>query len=131
MGKILVVYLVMAGLAASASQTYYTMFVGTYTGQKSKGIYALRMNERGKLTPLGLVAETPNPSFLAVHRNKKFLYAVNERDNGGTVTAFSINARTGKLTKLNDQPSHGAGPCHVIVDQSGKTVMVANYGAGS
>jgi 6-phosphogluconolactonase len=58
------------------------------------------------------------------------LYAANEKGEG-TVSAFSIDAKTGKLTPLNEQPSHGAGPCHIIVDETGKTVMVANYNAGS
>jgi len=108
----------------------YLLYVGTYTGEKSKGIYALRMDKQGKLTPLGLVAETPSPSFLAIHPNKKYLYAVNEKDNG-MVTAFAIDAKTARLTQLNEQPSHGDGPCHVSLDKSGKTVMVANYNSGS
>jgi 6-phosphogluconolactonase len=113
------------------------VYVGTYTGGKSEGIYAYRLDlASGKCTPLGLAAEVKNPSFLAVHPNKKFLYAVSEisdldgRPTGG-VSAFAIDASTGKLKKLNDQPSQGAGPCHVIVDKSGRTVMVANYGGGS
>ena len=119
----------MAGLVIS-TKADYLVYVGTYTGEKSKGIYALRMDKAGKLAPLGLVAETPSPSFLAIHPNKKYLYAVNEK-GAGSVSAFSIDAKTGKLTPLNDQPSHGDGPCHIIVDETGKTVMVANYGAGS
>src|SRR5688572_30820114 len=108
----------------------YLVYVGTYTGQKSKGIYAFRMSKDGKLAPLGLVAETPSPSFLAIHPNEKYLYAANEK-NDGTVSAFAIDGASGKLNLLNDQPSHGGGPCHVIVDETGKTLMVANYGAGS
>lgn len=129
MRNFLVVWLAMAGLLNSVNADYL-VYVGTYTGAKSKGIYALRMDKQGKLAPLGLVAETPSPSFLAIHPNKKYLYAANEKDNG-SVTAFSIDAKTGKLTQINDQPSHGAGPCHVSLDKTGKTVMVANYNAGS
>jgi 6-phosphogluconolactonase len=129
MRSLLVLCFAMAGLLTSA-QADYLVYVGTYTGEKSKGIYAFRMDKQGKLSPLGLVAETPSPSFLAIHPNNKYLYAVNEK-NDGSVSAFSIDAKTGKLAQLNDQPSHGAGPCHIIVDETGKTVMVANYGAGS
>ncbi|MEX0678643.1 MAG: lactonase family protein [Pirellulales bacterium] len=113
------------------------VYVGTYTGGKSEGIYAYRLDlESGKCTPLGLAAEVKNPSFLAVHPNKKFLYAVSEisdldgKPTGG-VTAFAIDAASGKLKRLNQQSSQGAGPCHLIVDRSGRTVMVANYGGGS
>jgi 6-phosphogluconolactonase len=123
--------------AEEASPKSLLVYVGTYTSPKSQGIYAYRLDlESGKCTPLGLAAEVKNPSFLAVHPNKKFLYAVSEisdldgKPTGG-VTAFAIDAKTGKLRKLNGQSSQGAGPCHVIVDRSGSTVMVANYGGGS
>jgi 6-phosphogluconolactonase len=117
-------------LLLNEARADYLVYVGTYTGEKSKGIYAFRMDKEGKLAPLGLVAETPSPSFLAIHPNNKYLYAVNEK-NDGSVTAFSIDAKSGKLSQLNDQPSHGGGPCHVIVDETGNIVMIANYGAGS
>ena len=62
------------------------MFVGTYTKAPSKGIYAYRFQAAtGEVTPLGtagLAAETENPSFLAVHPNQRFLYAVNEVRRG-------------------------------------------------
>ncbi len=121
--------------AASAGSCL--VYVGTYTGPKSQGIYAYRLDlASGKCTPLGLVGEVKSPSFLAVHPNRKFLYAVSEisdldgKPTGG-VSAFAIDAASGKLTLLNQQSSHGAGPCHVVVDKSGKTVLVANYGGGS
>ena len=113
------------------------VYVGTYTGEKSKGIYAYRLDlASGKCTPLGLAAEVKSPSFLAVHPNRKFLYSVNEisdfegKPTGG-VSAFAIDAATGKLALINQQSSRGAGPCHLVVDRSGQTVLVANYGGGS
>jgi 6-phosphogluconolactonase len=105
------------------------MYVGTYTGPKSKGIYAWRFNN-GKLTELGCVAETTNPSFLAIHPNGKNLYAVGE-GSGGTVSAFAIDPASAKLTSLNSQSSKGSGPCYVSVDGKGQNVLVANYGGGS
>jgi 6-phosphogluconolactonase len=111
-------------------------YIGTYTGKKSKGIYAFRLDASGRMTQPTLVAESENPTFLAVHPNQKFLYAANEigsfngKKSGG-VTAFAINAKTGELTPLNEQPSGGDGPCHLVVDATGKNVLVANYGGGS
>src|ERR1035437_7314184 len=49
----------------------------------------------------------------------------------GAVSAFSLDAKTGQLTLLNQQSSGGGGPCHVAVDESGKCLLVANYGSGS
>jgi 6-phosphogluconolactonase len=112
----------------------WIMFVGTYTKAPSKGIYAYRFQAAtGEITPLGtagLAAETENPSFLAVHPNQRFLYAVNEVNAGG-VSAFSIDRATGALTLLNRVSSRGGSPCHISVDRSGKWVFVANYGGGS
>lgn len=113
------------------------VFVGTYTSAKSKGIYSFKLDlASGKLAPLGLAAEITNPSFLAIHPNKRFLYCVGEVGNfdgkpGGAVAAFAIEAATGKLSALNQQSSGGGGPCHLVVDKTGKHVLVANYGGGS
>jgi 6-phosphogluconolactonase len=113
------------------------VYVGTYTGPKSKGIYLLEFDPAtGSLTPKGVAAETPSPSFLAIHPNRKFLYAANEVGNfggksGGGVSAFAIDPKTGSLTPLNRQSSGGADPCAILVDPSGKNVLVANYSGGS
>jgi 6-phosphogluconolactonase len=85
--------------------------------------------------PLGLAAESPSPTFLAVHPNHRFLYAVNEISDffgghAGSVTAFSIDA-TGRLTQLNAVASRGGGPTHLSIDRQGKWVAAANYGGGS
>jgi 6-phosphogluconolactonase len=50
---------------------------------------------------------------------------------GGAVGAFSLDATTGMLTFLNRVSSGGAGPCHLVVDKTGKNVLVVNYGSGS
>src|SRR5207245_1891632 len=105
---------VRAGSAAHATGKYL-VYIGTYTeeGSKSKGIYAYRYDaSTGKLTSLGLAAETVNPSFLAVHPNQRFLYAVNEvrnykGENSGGVSAFAIDSASGKLTFLNEVSSRG------------------------
>ena len=112
------------------------VWIGTYTGPESQGIYAFRFDdETGTLSPLGLAAETPSPSFLALHPNGKVLYAVNETHDGpgnsGAVTAFAIDPASGRLTKINEQPSRGADPCHLAVDATGQYLVVANYTGGN
>ena len=124
----------MAALDAAppAAPGQYLAFVGPYTRpNQSKGIYAYKYDAKtGKFTPIGLAAETSNPSFLAVHPNHKFLYAVNENAQG-TVSAFVIDAATGRLQALNQVSSKGNGPCHLAVDPGGKWLFVANYNSGS
>jgi 6-phosphogluconolactonase len=113
------------------------VYIGTYTSGDSKGIYLYELDlASGALTSRGLAGETVNPSFLAIHPSRKYLYAVSEVSNvdgkkEGAVTAFAIDPETGKLTELNRQLSGGAGPCHLVVDKEGKAVLVANYGGGS
>jgi 6-phosphogluconolactonase len=77
---------------------------------------------------------TSNPSYLAVSPNKKFIYAVNEDaapGKGGSVSAFSFDRQTGKLTPLNEQRSMGNHPCYVAVDKTGRWVTVGNYSSGT
>jgi 6-phosphogluconolactonase len=127
------------GAFTATSTMAHEVFVyfGTYTGQKSKGIYVSRFNhDNGGLTAPELAVETKSPSFLAIHPNGKFLYAVGEvaefqRKKAGSIGAFSIDHKTGKLTALNQQTSGGDGPCHLVVDRAGKYVLAANYGGGS
>lgn len=124
------------GRSGSQSGRWY-LYVGTYTGQNSKGIYVFRFDAgTGAIEPLGLAAEVASPSFLAVHPNGQFLYCVNETDKWGNqatgaVTAFKIDRPSGRLIRLNDLPSGGPGPCHLTVDRSGRSVLVANYSGGS
>lgn len=132
----------LAGLSAAHDQLVY---IGTYTGAKnakveSKGIYVFGFNsESGKLEPMGLAGEVKSPSFLAIAPSRKYLYCVSEAPVGtatpakpatGGVSSFSIDKDTGKLTLLNQESSEGSGPCHVSLDHTGKTLLVANYGSG-
>ena len=123
--------------AAESPATGYRVYVGTYTGPKSKGIYTFRFNPAtGDTTPIEVAAETVNPSFLAIHPTEKYLFAVNEIGNfggkkAGAVTAFSIDHQSGKLTSLSQASAGGSGPCHLVVDKTGRNVLVANYGGGS
>ena len=117
-----------------AAPDSWIVYFGTYTGEKSKGIYACRLDlASGKCSEPVLAAEVKNPAALAVHPSGGFLYGVNEIGNldgkpTGGVSGFAIDRSTLKLTPLNNQPSGGAGPCHLACDQSGHCLLVANYG---
>jgi 6-phosphogluconolactonase len=114
------------------------VYIGTYTGPgKGQGIYLTHLDlAAGTLSPPEVVAETVNPTFLALHPSHKFLFAVNEvmEFNGkkdGGVTGFAIDAGNGKLTEINQQLSGGTGPCHLSFSPDGKHVLIANYVGGS
>ena len=130
------VALLLLGLTPAMAGEQFVYF-GTYTGAKSKGIYVSQLETTtGKMTEPELAVETTNPSFLAIHPTKPFIYAVGEVDDGqgkgnGTVSVFAPDTKTGKLMLLNHQSSGGGGPCHLAVDAQGQCVLVANYGSGS
>ena len=115
----------------------YNVYIGTYTGGASEGIYISTLDvATGRMSPVRLAAQAVNPSFLAIHPERKRLYAVGEVNdpNGqktGGVSAFSIDPKSGELTLLNQRSSGGRGPCHLVVDATGRHVLVANYGGGS
>jgi 6-phosphogluconolactonase len=119
--------------ASPAATKGYLVYVGTYTTKTaSKGIYAFRFDATsGKLTPLALAAEMPDPSWVAVHPSGKFLYAVNEAGKNSMVSAFAIDSSSGKLTLLNQLPALGEDPCYLSFDRTGKYVLIANYTSGN
>ncbi len=141
MTRMLLALFLAAGAGAPAGavppSTQDRVYIGTYTGAKSRGIYVARFDPAtGRLTPPELAAESSNPSFLALHPDRPLLYAANEVSDfegqpAGSVSAFSIDAATGRLSLLNRVSSRGADPCHLVVDGTGKNVLVANYTGGS
>jgi 6-phosphogluconolactonase len=119
------------------------LFVGTFTRMpphprgQADGIYVYRLDaSSGALTRVHVQPDVPNPSFLALSPDRRFLYSVNAEPEidghpGGAVSAFAVGARTGALTYLNREAAQGAGPCHVSVDRTGRWVLVASYHSGS
>ena len=132
----LVIFNVTASTRLCAAPDTWQVFIGTYTGGDSKGIYRLDLDMKtGAVSPAVMVAETPNPSFLAVHPSGRFIYAANELETfkeepTGSVSAFEIG-EDGHLTFLNEQASGGGAPCHVLLDKAGRHVFAANYSGGS
>lgn len=117
----------------TSAKKNYLVFVGTYTTKTaSKGIYAFRYDaSSGKLTPMGVAAETQDPSWVAIHPSGKFLYAVNEAGKNSMVSAFALDAKAGKLTLLNQVPALGEDPCYLSFDRTDKYIFVANYTSGN
>ena len=124
------------------------VYVGTYTlpirfgtGQvlegKGKGIHIYRFDPvSGTLTEAGIAEGVDNPSYIAFDAARRFLYCVNELKEfagqpGGAVSAFRIDPESGGLTFLNIKATHGTDPCHLMVDRTGKHVLVANFASGS
>lgn len=119
------------------------LFIGTYTRREehvdghARGIYVYRFDsEKGTLDYISTAEGVVNPSYLALHPGKPFLYAVSEindyqgRETGG-VAAFSFDRDRGELTVINTVDSRGTMPCHLSLDEKGKLLFAANYISGS
>jgi len=121
------------GGAKPSPKTKYIAYVGNYTNKtESKGIYEFRFDAAtGKMTALELAGESKDPSWVALHPSGKYLYAANETGKASTVSAFSVEPKTGKLTLLNSLPALGEDPCHLSIDRTGKFLLVANYSSGN
>jgi len=109
------------------------LYIGTYTRRGGLGIYVARFDtETGQIGEVTLAAEASNPSFLALHPSQPILYAANElAEGGGQVSAFAIDTASGVLTFLNQQPTHGSAPCHLMADATASVVISTNYSSGS
>lgn len=138
---LLLAFLILTSVSSAAQKTsgkkIYRVYVGTYTEHDSKGIYAFQFDSSsGKAGAVELVAETKNPSFLAIEPKHRYIFSANEiseyqgKKSGG-ISAFAVEPGSGKLTFLNEVSSGGAGPCQLAVDKTGKYVVVANYDSGS
>jgi 6-phosphogluconolactonase (cycloisomerase 2 family) len=122
--------------ARSKSGSGAPMFahVGCYTTEQrnghGRGVDVYRMDPgSGDWTHIQLVEEIVNPSFLALDRSKRFLYAVH--GDMTYATAFSIDATTDRLSVLNQQDTGGRNPVHLAVDPSNRFLVVSNYSSGS
>ena len=112
----------------------HLLYIGTYTtgDSQSDGIQSATFDaQSGRLSSAVLAAKAENPSFLALHPDGKFIYAVNELGGSdGAVQSFAIRADN-TLKSLNRQSSAGASPCHLVLDATGRNVLVANYSSGT
>ena len=121
------------GDSPQASPTKEVFFVGTYATGDEGGIYRFTLNTTdGTVEPLGVTPNLDSPSFLAIDKKQKHLYAVMlDGAKQDKVAAFAIDPKTFDLRMLNTQPSHGAHPCHVVLDAGDQHAIIANYTSGS
>ncbi len=108
------------------------VYVGTYTEADSQGIELYTFNrDSGKLHYIKTFAHISDPSYLRLSRNKRVLYAVNERigteaNPEGTISAFAVDAQ-GYLTFINSISSEGRAPCYLSLSENNRFLLVNNY----
>ena len=112
------------------------VFISAFTSGDEGAIHAYRLESKtGRLQLVHRTTDIENPFFMAVSRDRNFLYSIHSKAFGGKeheeVAAYAIEGRTGRLKLLNRQSALGSASCYLDVDATGKTVVVANYSTGS
>ena len=112
------------------SLTTYVFFGSYNKNTSSDGIYIYKLDtNNGNLTKISSNRSIPNPSFLTLSPNGKFLYACTESltKNAGSVSSYEFDTQNGTLKFLNVQKSCGENPVYLTIDKSGKWLINANY----
>ncbi len=119
------------GAIEMSEPSAYFAYVGSRTTRernaRGEGINVYRAaGPTGRWTHIQLIAGgLANPSYLALDRTRRFLYAVH--GDLTDISAFSVDPATGKLTHLNSVSTFGKNPVHLTVDPTNRWVVVANH----
>ncbi len=126
--------LALAGCAGAPAGDW--VYFGTRDAGPGIGFSLAHFNpETGALTQPEFLQAAVGPAFFQVHPDGHHLYTVNTHGpnlpDEGMVSAYDLNAKTGRLTLLNTQPSGGPNPAYLSFDRTGRFVFIANYNGGS
>ncbi len=117
-------------LASCGKSDPIPMFVGTYTGNGSDGIYSFSFDQESGKAKQQHVAKVSNPSYLVIAPSDSFMYCVSEgKGDEATVSAYRVGMTSGRMVFLNRVFAHGDDPCHIIT--YARNAYVANYSSGS
>jgi 6-phosphogluconolactonase len=110
----------------------HLIFLGTYTKNGSRGIYSVRLDGiTGALSAPTLVAETPDPAWITLSPDRRFLYALHP--SAAQAIGYTVDPSTPALTPLPvaaPPPPPAQPPSHLAVDATGRTLLAANYREG-
>ena len=105
-----------------------------YIGMHGEQIHAAQFDPTtGDITMVGPVANNLRPTWAIRHPKLPIIYFNEDAGNNasGGVQAFSVNRKTGALSKISDVRTCGAGTTHLWLDRPSMTLFAANYGGGS
>ena len=115
-------------LLTACKQEALTLYIGTYTGKGSAGIYICDFDEKGRNWSIRDSISAVNPSYLALSQDNSLLYAVSETSaSSAALQCFSLSGDSPVL-KAN-LLSRGADPCFVCANS--RLAFTANYTGGN
>ena len=131
---ILLFVLLIYSMTLYSQQNSLSFYVSSYDSKYPAGIAQYQLNlATGKINKIQEFDAEANSDYLAISNNNSFLYSISQDEdtNTGLITSYKINPENGKLNYLDEEFSHGSGPCYLSLDYSGELVIVAHYGEGN
>ncbi|OOM80409.1 beta-propeller fold lactonase family protein [Clostridium sp. BL-8] len=103
-------------------------FIGTYTKNKSKGIYRIKFNtSNGHIEESNLAYEIENPTYLCIDKERHILYSTCKIDEKSGVSSFKYWNEKSKLNLINYNLSEEKQPCHVSLSDTNNILISSNY----
>lgn len=128
--KFIIALSFVAALVGCGKSDPLPMFVGTYTGKGSDGIYSYTFDQESGKAELRHSTKVENPSYLVIAPDDSFMYCVSEgHGDAATVTAYRVSMKSGRMGFLNRVLAHGDDPCYLTT--YARNLYVANYSSGS
>lgn len=133
--KLLMLSLMGLSLSVYGQSAY--LYIGTFADRGSEGIYVYEFDlQTANFQQIQTIDHLQSPSYLCLHPSGKYLYSGNRASiladkKWGSISAFSIDEKSGQLQHLNDASALAEGTCYVSTDHSGQQVHAANYAGGS
>lgn len=112
------------------------LFISSFAPGDQGAIHACRLNlETGRLATVKRTGGVEHPFFLALSPDRKHLYSIHGKEFSGKedeqVAAYELVGPEGELKLLNRVSAKGKAACYLMVDATGKSVVLANYTTGS
>ena len=93
------------------------------------GVWRVDRSRTGRRDPQSqVILPFTRPAISCMRRTRSWTFAGKD---GGSVSAFAIDRATGRLAALNQESSVGGGPVYLVVDKTGRNVVVSSYGGVS
>jgi len=109
------------------------IYIGTWTGGESEGIYAAEFDPASGVSAPRLAAKAPQPTWITRHPSLPILYASHavgtKEKPDAIVTTYQIED-DGTLSEISTTPTGGGRAAHIAIDATGKFASVSHYASG-
>lgn len=103
-------------------------YIGTYTQEKSKGIYSFQLDSKaGTLSGGDLIEKFQGPLYLNIQNDK--LYSLKQDGDTGGIATFEIDDN-GNLKLIDECLPEGENGCYLTPSSDGKYMLDAVYDSG-